>query len=112
MEVLQEVAFDMGRERVRCVWVDGGVEEWALVDGMTGGGEGGKEKEECARMLGSVLRDVDLSAEVGERERLWDEWERFGYAQSQAQAQAAAVSTPQKAIKHKKQRSLLMSLVA
>jgi hypothetical protein len=110
-ELLQEVVFDMESESVRCVWVDGGVEEWPLLDGKG-------DREGCLRMLSRVLRDVELSGEEAKKEQLRDDWERFEYAQAQqaqanalAHAQAQAMS-PAKANRHKKQRSLLMSLVA
>lgn len=91
---------------MRCVWVDGGVEEWALsAEGVDGG---------CVGMLERVLRDVGLSAIEDERERLRADWERFGRQRAMAVAkhQAEVHAQAQVKAKHKKHRSLLMSLVA
>lgn len=114
VEVCAEVAFDLSASgKVRCVWVDGGVEEWPLGEGL---GEDGVWRRR--ELLESVVRDVDLSAEELERERAKEEWDRFGRRQARdAQAQAeleAVIATAPKAttVKHKKHRSLLMSLVA
>jgi hypothetical protein len=104
--VLKEVVFDLDRDWVRCVWVDGGVEEWALsAEGVDGG---------CVGMLERVLRDVGLSAIEDERERLRADWERFGRQRAMAVAkhQAEVHAQAQVKAKHKKHRSLLMSLVA
>jgi hypothetical protein len=118
VEVVREVEFDMGGG-VRIVWVDGGVEEWVLGEG----GEG-MEKEGCMRMLESVLRDVDMSEEEGEREQWREEWalhqaeaaaaqaQAQANAQAQARAQAQLQAATKTNTKHKKHRSLLMSLVA
>ena len=78
------------------------------------------EREGCMRMLERVLSDVAQSAEEDERERLRDEWERVARArtsrmaeltEANVQAQAQQAHAQAKA-KHKKQCSLLMSLVA
>lgn len=115
VECLAEVIFDLGSESVRCIWVDGSMDEWPL---SAGAGIDGDQFEDCLRMLRSVLEDVDLSAEESERERLREEWdERYqamaqAHAQAQAQAAVAIPAAPHKPTKHKKQRSLLMTFVA
>ena len=71
--MLREVVFDLeeGEGRVKCVWVEGGVEEWAFGMGENKSVEG--EREGCMRMLERVLSDVAQSVEEDERERLRDE---------------------------------------
>lgn len=117
LEVISEVIFDMGTGQVKCVWVDGAIEAWDLrmeerrsVWEIEGG---------VARMLESVLRDVNMSAEEGEREKLREEWDKYRAAKAESQANAiaqiqvaAAVPAAPIVKKHKKQRSLLMTLVA
>jgi len=123
--VLREVVFDLEESegRVKCVWVDGGVEEWAFGMGENTCVERDREREGCIRMLERVLSDVAQSAEEDERERLRDEWEQVARARTarmaelaeanvQAQAQQAHAQTNLAKAKHKKRRSLLMSLVA
>lgn len=90
--LLQEVTFDMTSLTVSALFVDHSVEEWPLMG------------RECVSALESVLRDVNDSALESEQER----------ADAPPQPPPAPLPPPVQAkhSKHKKQRSLLMSLVA
>lgn len=116
LELVSEVVFDMGTGEVKCVWVDGATDVWDLRMGESRSDwelEGG-----VGQMLESVLRDVNESAEETEREKLREEWDKYRAAQAEAlQANASAqvqiaAAAPVVKGKHKKQRSLLMTLVA
>ncbi|THH16211.1 hypothetical protein EW146_g4390 [Bondarzewia mesenterica] len=91
--LLVEVTFDMTSLTATALFVDHSVEEWPLM------GQG------CVSALESVLADVNLSADESEREK---ERSAAG-SQSPVPLPAPAQAKP---IKHRKQRSLLMSLVA
>lgn len=97
ISLLHEVLFDLSsfkdksRTVVKCTFIDGEVQEWTISD------------EKCVEDLGGVLRDVGWSAMRAKVE----EYERTGGA-----AQATPSPPPRPTKKHKKQRSLLMSLVA
>ena len=121
VECLAEVIIDLNTETVRCIWVDEAIDEWQLASNVNQ-----EQYEECLRQLQSVLHDVDTSGEEAERERMREEWEVRYHAMAQAHAEAqqayanaqtqaalaAAAAPPVKPTKHKKQRSLLMTLVA
>ncbi|THH30828.1 hypothetical protein EUX98_g3361 [Antrodiella citrinella] len=89
---LHEVSFDLsignGLVGVRCTFIDGDVKEWTF------------SSDRCSHDLVNVCRDVRWSAMQAERER----YERYSMHQIPEE-----VSQPKK---HKKQRSLLMSLVS
>jgi hypothetical protein len=90
MNVLQEVTFDLPELQAACLFVDGHRVEWML-------------NSECLAWLEDILADVEEASIEAERER--------------REAEARIISAPPptsgaRPSKHKKQRSLLMSLVA
>lgn len=91
---LHEVVFDLSMGNgvivLRCTFVDGDVKQWSF------------RSDPCLRNLNHVFRDVRWSAMQAEREK----YEK--YAQ-QLLAEEEGEMQPRK---HKKQRSLLMSLVS
>jgi hypothetical protein len=94
--LLSEVTFDIPVLTVSCIFADGAKEEWPLM------GAGFVEA------LVSVLDDVNDSSTEIERERERErEWER-----KREQERQMISPHPVKPNKHKKQRSLLMTLVA
>ena len=100
--LLQEVTFDMPTLTISCVFVDGAQEEWPLM------GPG------CIEALETVIRDVNESAAEADREserevarERWREYER-----ERLLTTAMPLPVTHKPGRHKKQRSLLMSLVA
>lgn len=118
LELLSEVIFDMSTGEVKCIWVDGVIDAWDLRIGekrSTWELEGG-----VGQMLESVLTDVNMSAEESEWEKLREEWDKYRAAEVEARANAdaqvqiaaIAAAVPVIKSKHKKQRSLLMTLVA
>lgn len=108
----------MSTGEVKCIWVDGVIDAWDLRIGekrSTWELEGG-----VGQMLESVLADVNMSAEESEWEKLREEWDKYRAAEVEARANAdaqvqiaaIAAAVPVIKSKHKKQRSLLMTLVA
>ncbi|TFK52943.1 hypothetical protein OE88DRAFT_1643673 [Heliocybe sulcata] len=98
--VLQEVTFDLCAETITCVFVDGQREEWPIVGGTA---------NRCVKALESVLNDVNSSAKENEKER------SAGVEENQHHSRQSSTNTIKPTdgpVKHKKQRSLLMSLVA
>lgn len=94
VEVLQEVIFDMASQSVTCIWVDGGVEEWPLLDNRNGG---------CMKLLMSVMDDVSASARAPEKP--------LPNVEGQKQ-QSHPIIDAAKVPRHKKQRSGLMQFVS
>ncbi|TCD60132.1 hypothetical protein EIP91_010680, partial [Steccherinum ochraceum] len=89
---LHEVAFDLsmgnGLVLVRCTFIDGDVKEWTF------------KSDKAVRELAAVCRDTEWASMQADRER----YERYGM-----QSVSESDLQPKK---HKKQRSLLMSLVS
>ncbi|KZT26185.1 hypothetical protein NEOLEDRAFT_1177964 [Neolentinus lepideus HHB14362 ss-1] len=99
--VLQEVTFDLCAETITCVFVDGQREEWPIVGGTA---------NRCVKALESVLDDVNSSARENEKERVTSVEEN--HQPHSRQVSSSSVNSNSAPVKHKKQRSLLMSLVA
>ncbi|KAK0205207.1 hypothetical protein DFS33DRAFT_744420 [Desarmillaria ectypa] len=96
--ILKEVTFDVPMLTISCRFVDGSTEEWPL------------RPAGCLQALDSVLDDVNQSAAMTEREK---EREKVkGKERKDGQQSLNSPPTTVKATRHKKQRSLLMSLVA
>ncbi len=96
--LVQKLTFDIPTLTVSCAFVDGLVEEWPLM------GAG------CLRALEGVVDDVNDSSVEVEREK-----ERERVEQERERKRIQSLNSPPSSIKvtrHKKQRSLLMSLVA
>lgn len=91
---LHEVTFDLsmgnGLITIRCIFIDGDIKEWTF------------RSERCMAHLSDVCQDVQWAAMQSERDR----YERY---QMQQESQDAEALQPKK---HKKQRSLLMTLVS
>lgn len=95
--LIDEVSFHISSATVTCRFLDGSREEWPLLSVA------------CMEALQRVMNDVNESGLVSERERRKDQDQpRIG----EEAALPVPVSTPVKASRHKKQRSLLMTLVA
>lgn len=88
--ILAEVTFDMTRGVVRALFIDDTVQEWPLMD------------KTCLITLDGILKDVNLSTMD------------FSAPKEKAveKPTESRPPTPSKSVKHKKQRSLLASLVA
>ncbi|PBK76141.1 hypothetical protein ARMSODRAFT_905635 [Armillaria solidipes] len=96
--ILKEVTFDVPMSTISCRFVDGSTEEWPL------------RAPGCLQALNSVLDDVNQSALVTEREK-----EREKVKEKERKDGQQSLNSPPTTVKvtrHKKQRSLLMSLVA
>lgn len=97
ISLLHEVLFDLSsfkdkrRAAVKCTFIDGEVQEWTIVN------------EKCVEDLSGVLRDVGWSAMQAKVEE---------YERSSRTAQVNPAPPVPTTKKHKKQKSLLMSLVA
>ncbi|EMD36916.1 hypothetical protein CERSUDRAFT_95189 [Gelatoporia subvermispora B] len=93
--ILQDVIFDLGAGTIACTFVDGPTVHWPLTS------------SECRAALEGVVADVAQSTLELERER------SRKAAQLASRSDAASPEpAPGKPVKHKRQRSLLMSLVA
>ena len=88
ISLLEEVTFDLSCLTVTCLFIDGITEEWPLMH------------HGCTELLESVLLDVHQSAVEGFREK------------EQVAGSPVVSSTPPAVKKHKKSRSLLMTIVA
>ncbi|KAH0584593.1 hypothetical protein J132_10849 [Termitomyces sp. J132] len=91
--LLEEVTFDLSARTISCHFVDGSMEQWPLVG------------QQCINTLNRVVQDVNessfvLEQQMGDKQR---ERKRF---------EAPLPPPPAKASRHKKQRSLLRTLVA
>lgn len=97
-----------GMVGVSVVWVDGGRDEWVLSKG-----DGGTNGRSCLERLEAVVNDVLESAE--DKERSVVEGECGGDTKESIPLPiplATPVTNSKASSRHKKQRSLLMSLVA
>lgn len=104
-----------GPGRVTCVFIDGRIVEWDLDVTQVED----QEAFACVQMLQSVCRDVHDSAVQAEQERMRHHASTprqkslaCGTGAEDKNAQSSGKGEQGKAVKHKKQRSLLMSLVA
>ncbi|OCH91155.1 hypothetical protein OBBRIDRAFT_545516 [Obba rivulosa] len=93
--ILQDVIFDLGAGTIACAFVDGPTIQWPLTH------------RQCRAALDGVVADVAQSTVELERERA-----RKAAQFSSRSETASPEPTPSKPPKHKRQRSLLMSLVA
>lgn len=115
--LLEEVIFDVKRQEVRCLFADGGIEEWGFH--CTGGHKTGIEAENDAHdgelegrrllaMLEGVVRDVRASTQEDERATL----EKGKPVVRLERSKSVSVRTGNKLSKHKKQRSMFMQFVS
>jgi hypothetical protein len=95
--LVEEVSFDVPTLTVSCRFIDGSLEEWPLM------GAG------CLKALENVLNDVNESALETEREK-----EREKEIEKEKENLQSVVTPPTsvRVGRHRKQRSLLMTLVA
>lgn len=97
--LLEEVAFDVPAMTISCRFMDGATDQWPLI------GDG------CLRSLEDITDDVNESAIEAEREK-----EREKAKERERDRRRSEVlnspTTSVKVTRHKKQRSLLMTLVA
>jgi hypothetical protein len=89
MNVLQEVTLDVPGLTVTCLFIDGHRHDW-MMDAA------------CVAFLENILADIDEMYLESERER----------RSLESKERVASESSDSRPTKHKKQRSLLMSLVA
>jgi hypothetical protein len=92
VNIMEEVTFNMNTLRVNCAFLDGSKEEWPLMDTA------------CMYALETVLFDVNEGAVEAERERR--------ILEAASRPPSPPVVSAQKFTKHKKQRSILMTLVS
>ncbi|KAL0946293.1 hypothetical protein HGRIS_012542 [Hohenbuehelia grisea] len=90
--LLEDVSFNLNTLTISCTFVDGAMEEWPLMDMA------------CLQALQGVISDVNSSAREAEREREREQQERL--------ERQTPPPSPTKQKGHKKQRSLLMTLVS
>ncbi|KAG6844023.1 hypothetical protein H0H87_010532 [Tephrocybe sp. NHM501043] len=96
ISLLEEVTFDLSTNIISCHFVDGSMERWPL------------EGAQCIKVLESVVRDVNESLAI---EREMEEEKNRG-REYERRAHEAPLPPIVKPTRHKKQRSLLMTLVA
>lgn len=111
--ILEEVGFDIPALSVTCRFIDGSVEEWKIDLSGSQGRLGAK----CLKTLESVVDDVCLSTLDSDREREREkqkekEREREKEKERLRSLQQASPSSTVKSTKHKKKRSLLMTIVS
>ncbi|KAJ7594200.1 hypothetical protein C8J56DRAFT_1043972 [Mycena floridula] len=92
--IIEQVTFDVPAGTISCLLIDGSLETWPLCDSRN--------------LLDRVINDVNDSAAIAEFERERERMRQEAHAES---LKAEALSSV-KVKTHKKQRSLLMSLVA
>ncbi|KAK7460793.1 hypothetical protein VKT23_008722 [Stygiomarasmius scandens] len=139
--ILEEVTFDLVQNKVKCVFVDGEMEEWAFGTGL-GQSRGPADsfhvhtedegfqmdKLDVIRRLESVLADVNESAAEMDREKKreeerekemlrhqkQEEERELAQQRQEEEASTALAQTPGSTgkKKHKKSKSLLMNLVS
>jgi len=118
--LLEEVIFDVKRQEVRCLFADGGSEEWGFH--CTGGHKTGIEAESDIRdgelegrkllaVLEGVVRDVRASTQEDERAVLVKGKERQPVVRLE-RSKSVSVRSGEKISKHKKQRSVFMQFVS
>lgn len=99
LSIIEEVTFNLSTLRITCAFYDGSRQDWPLME------------TECMYALESVLFDVSEATNEAERERREE-------AKAKARARPPSppplpVTTPSpRVVKHKRQRSLLMSIVS
>ena len=102
--VLHSVTFDLANHLIICAYNDGQMEEWDCR--VLLGEEQMDEWAACVGTLENVLKDVNDSAIEVEREK------RQSQPPPPAPIPVPVAEPPQKQGRHKKQRSLLMTIVA
>ncbi|KAG6907519.1 hypothetical protein DXG01_008608 [Tephrocybe rancida] len=95
--LLEEVTFDLSTNITSCHFVDGSMERWPLAG------------TQCVRVLEGVVRDVNESLAI---ERELEEEKQRELEYERRIHEAPPPPTAMKSPRHKKQRSLLMTLVA
>lgn len=107
--ILDEVIFDVPALLVTCRFVDGTTTEWKInAEGLA---------TKCLKTLESVVHDVCLSTLGAEQERQrerYREKEQVWERERERLRQQQLVSLPSlvKSTKHKKKRSILMTIVS
>ncbi|KAG6835644.1 hypothetical protein H0H93_016251 [Arthromyces matolae] len=98
ISLLEEVTFDLSTKVISCHFVDGSVEQLSLV------------KDQCITALEQVVSDVNESSAAIEREL--EEEKQRALELERKRFEAPLPPLPQRVSRHKKQKSLLMTLVA
>ncbi|KAG6808728.1 hypothetical protein H0H92_003090 [Tricholoma furcatifolium] len=99
--LLEEITFDLSTKVISCHFVDGSVEQWALTE------------ERCVQALERVVRDVNESSLAIEREIAEEKRQRERELERRRNSDAPLpLTSTRQPTRHKKQRSLLMTLVA
>ncbi|RDB19195.1 hypothetical protein Hypma_013649 [Hypsizygus marmoreus] len=96
--LLEEVTFDVPSMVISCQFVDGSTENWPLKGAA------------CLKALEKIVLDVNESSLDIEREREWEKGKER--ERERRRFEPSIMSAPVKRTRHKKQRSLLMTLVA
>jgi hypothetical protein len=115
--LLEEVVFDVKRHQVRCLFADGGIEEWGFHSFGGHKTEIDAENDEDGQMQGrqllavleGVVRDVKASTQEEERAVLQREQPPVRLERSKSMS---VKSGNGKVSKHKKQRSMFMQFVS
>lgn len=97
--LVEEVIFDVPAMIISCRFLDGTIEEWPLM------------ASKCLQALENISDDVNEAAQETERERAREKAKERENELKHAESLNSPPSTV-RVTKHKKQRSLLMSLVA
>ncbi|KAF9448436.1 hypothetical protein P691DRAFT_669437 [Macrolepiota fuliginosa MF-IS2] len=107
--ILEEVTFDIPAASVTCRFIDGSVEEWKI----DLNGSQGRLGVKCLQTLECVVDDVRLSILEEERGKQREkEREREKEKERLKLLQQSSPSSSVKSTKHKKKRSLLMTIVS
>jgi hypothetical protein len=120
--LLQEVTLDVPSNIVRCLFVDGSVEEWMWpANPQTPVPVEKKPRlpsnpvfvQNYFEELQGIIRDVSQSAEEEDRERQRDSYLLQQQQQEQQRSSGASTPDPRPPVKtHKRQRSFFMNIVA
>lgn len=98
--VIEEITFDLSTLRITCALLDGTRQEWPLMDTA------------CMYALESVLFDVNEATNEAERERRQTEADARAKSRTPSPPPLPVTTPAPRMIKHKRQRSLLMSIVS
>lgn len=116
-DLLEEVIFDVKRQEVRCLFADGGTEEWGFhhyteIDAENAIRDGLVEGNSLLAVLDGVVRDVRASTQEDEQAILEREQERPPVVRLERSKSVSVKSRNGKVSRHKKQRSMFMQFVS
>jgi hypothetical protein len=114
--LLEEVIFDVKRQEVRCLFADGGIEEWRFhqyteVYAENAIRDGQMEGQSLLAVLDGIVRDVRASTQEDERAILEREKERRPVVRLE-RSKSVSVKSGNGKSRHKKQRSMFMQFVS